>query len=100
MLVACGSWKISFISPARDEFNRAGVPILELDFNPSMFSSSVVQLIESILAMLVSQLRVQPRFSEIAYHSLVLIIQFPRYHKAFPIEAHSLTQFQNLRSMT
>lgn len=52
-----GSGKTSFINLARDEFDRAGVPVL--DFNPWMFSGTE-QLVESFFVELAAQLKVRP----------------------------------------
>jgi predicted KAP-like P-loop ATPase len=57
-----GSGKTSFVNLARDEFTRAGVPIL--DFNPWMFSGAE-QLVESFFVELAAQLKVLPGLSEV-----------------------------------
>ena len=53
-----GSGKTSFINLARNEFEKAKVPIL--DFNPWMFSGTA-QLVESFFIELASQLEVRKR---------------------------------------
>ena len=63
VLGAWGSGKTSFINLARNELDQSGVPIL--DFNPWMFSGAE-QLVESFFNELAAQLRVRPRFAEIA----------------------------------
>ncbi len=58
-----GSGKTSFINLAREEFEKASVPIL--DFNPWMFSGTA-QLVESFFAELAAQLKVRGgRFARI-----------------------------------
>ncbi|HEX8696584.1 MAG TPA: P-loop NTPase fold protein, partial [Longimicrobium sp.] len=63
VLGSWGSGKTSFINLARNEFDRVGVPIL--DFNPWMFSGAE-QLVESFFTELAAQLKLRPRFAEIA----------------------------------
>lgn len=62
VLGAWGSGKTSFVNLARDEFERAGVPIL--DFNPWMFSGAE-QLVESFFVELAAQLKVRPGLAEV-----------------------------------
>jgi len=57
-----GSGKTSFINLARNEFNKAGVPIL--DFNPWMFSGAQ-QLVESFFVELAAQLRIRKGLQDI-----------------------------------
>lgn len=52
-----GSGKTSFVNLARDEFEKADVPIL--DFNPWMFSGAE-QLVDSFFSELAAQLKVRP----------------------------------------
>jgi len=63
VLGAWGSGKTSFVNLARNEFERAGVAIL--DFNPWMFSGAE-QLVGAFFTELAAQLRVRPEFTEIA----------------------------------
>jgi predicted KAP-like P-loop ATPase len=63
VLGAWGSGKTSFINLARNEFDRANVPILA--FNPWMFSGAE-QLVESFFTELAAQLKIQLGFTEIA----------------------------------
>lgn len=62
VLGAWGSGKTSFVNLARDEFERAGVPIL--DFNPWMFSGAE-QLVESFFVELATQLKIRPGLAEV-----------------------------------
>jgi len=62
VLGAWGSGKTSFVNLAREEFERAGVPIL--DFNPWMFSGAE-QLVESFFVELAAQLKIRPGLAEV-----------------------------------
>ncbi len=62
VLGAWGYGKTSFINLARDEFDRAGVPVL--DFNPWMFSGAE-QLVESFFVELAAQLKMRPGLAEV-----------------------------------
>ena len=57
-----GSGKTSFINLARNEFEKAEVPIL--DFNPWMFSGAA-QLVESFFIELAAQLKIRRGLAEI-----------------------------------
>ena len=57
-----GSGKTSFINLARNEFEKAEVPIL--DFNPWMFSGAA-QLVESFFIELAAQLKIHSDLAEI-----------------------------------
>lgn len=62
VLGAWGYGKTSFINLARNEFDRAGVPVL--DFNPWMFSGAE-QLVESFFVELAAQLKIHPGLAEV-----------------------------------
>src|SRR5215212_4795143 len=63
VLGAWGSGKTSFINLARPEFEREGAIIL--DFNPWMFSGAE-QLVERFFTELSAQLKLRPRFADVA----------------------------------
>lgn len=62
VLGAWGSGKTSYINLARDEFEKAGVPLL--DFNPWMFSGAQ-QLVESFFIELAAQLKIHPGLAQV-----------------------------------
>lgn len=62
VLGAWGLGKTSFVNLARNEFQSAGVEVL--DFNPWMFSGAE-QLVESFFIELSAQLKLKPELSEI-----------------------------------
>jgi predicted KAP-like P-loop ATPase len=62
VLGAWGSGKTSFVNLARNEFEQAGVPIL--DFNPWMFSGAE-QLVESFFVELAAQLKIHSGLAEV-----------------------------------
>jgi hypothetical protein len=65
VLGAWGSGKTSFVNLARNDFELAGVPIL--DFNPWMFTGAE-QLVESFFVELAAQLKIRPGLAEIGKH--------------------------------
>lgn len=62
VLGSWGSGKTSFVNLARDEFEKAGVALL--DFNPWMFSGAE-QLVESFFVELAAQLKIRSGFAEV-----------------------------------
>jgi len=62
ILGAWGSGKTSLVNLARDEFEHAGIPIL--DFNPWMFSGAE-QLVESFFVEIAAQLKMRPGLAEV-----------------------------------